>query len=352
MKIFFLMKYDSFVTTLTPVIRHIISLGIEPEVALLVLPGKNWVTSKVTNQLEGISYEILTRKQVRSRAKRHYDVAVIGTVGGRSLHRFIRKFRKESPATRIITGYAGMLLNNNYRGFLHGLRGRLGSNIIWTPGETSRQKVLSSGLIRQGERVMTSGIPRFDNLFKLSMTWANNRDRTQILFIEQPTFPKRKHDRFKLAKFLCDLARVESECTVVLKPRFSKRIPHTHAPKHLMQEMIETMPDTPANLVVSYEHLYDHLPQTKYAISISSTGAVESMLVGIDTFFIHDFCGKKNKYGSNDFKDAGSVVSMDRLLKQERSDVNLDFARSIFRFDGLNTERLANLVLYNQMEKP
>lgn len=350
MKLFFLLNFDSFTTTLAPVIRFIKGKGVTPDVALLVRSRKkNWVTQKIISYLSDIDYRLIERDQIKAYAKNEYDAAVLGTVGGRSLHRFIVKFRKYSPRTRIITGYAGALLNNDYGGFIHGLKGRLGSDIIWTPGEMATKKILQTNRIERNERVIMTGLPRFDDLFYLSKNWPKSEAKKQILFIEQPTFPKWRSDRKRLAQFLIHLAEVERDKTVVLKPRFSKRVVHAHPPKHLIPDLLANMSSVPENLVISDEHLYDHFPKTDYAISISSSGAVEAMLVNIPTYFISDFCGAKNRYGSADFKASNGVVTMDQILHQERPVVKTKWAQSVFRFDGHNTARLANLVLHNQL---
>ncbi len=103
--------------------------------------------------------------------------------------------------------------------------------------------------------------------------------------------------------------------------------------------------ECPSNLTVSKSDLYTEFQRTDFALSISSTGALEAMLIGIPTYFIRDFCGETNQYGSSDFNISGNVVDFETVINRKLPEVNFTKADSIMRFDGQNTQRLTDAIL-------
>ena len=345
LRFLFILQYDSFIRTLKPVASRLLSDGHACKVILYQKRyRKKWVDEHITSMLDGVPYEISPRRAVYREVERDYDVIVIGSVGGRFILRFVDRVKRSGLKSKVVTGYVGALLDNNETGFLNGVTRRSESDLIWVPGEDAVRKIMATGLIAEPSKLANTGLPHLDGLFELKDTWPRG-DTDRILFIEQPTFPESKRERIRLVDSLCEVARAYGDKQLVIKPRFKNKVKHAHSPKHLLPDLLLTRPDRPDNISVSNESLPDQFPRTEFCITISSTGGLESLLAGIPTYFIDDFCADSNRYGSEYFRRTGGVTSLRRILAGELPELDFEAAQQLLRFDGLNTSRLAEAIV-------
>jgi hypothetical protein len=336
----FILQYDSFIKTLLPVAD---ALAPEAAVDLFLykrLRERNWIDAKILSLLGERRYQRGGEAALRQTLDRNYDVAVIGSIGGRFIPRIARHLQRRGAHTRLASGYVGALLQNNPDGFIKGAMRRAFTQLIWTPGSESRIRVLNTGFIHEPTtRVLATGLPRFDTLHARVAAWSRPH-RDTILFIEQPNFPKTRAERLSLVRELAATARAYPNHRLVIKPRFAIKTGHTHRPKYLLPDLMRELPALPPNLEVCNDDLYEQFERTDFALTISSTGALEALLAGIPTYFIRDFCGNSNRYGSLDFAPIGSVIDFARLRARDLPPIDFAAARAMMRFDGRNCERL------------
>ncbi|MEA3286908.1 MAG: DUF6716 putative glycosyltransferase [Candidatus Marinimicrobia bacterium] len=340
----FILQFDSFIKTLMPVIEE---LQADHQVDLFLLQRfkkKNWIDANIKGIIGTHRFETGAFRALYQKVLSGYDVIVIGSVGARLIVNLRNFLTRHGLSTRLVSGYVGALLKNYPTGFYKGVMRRSFTDLIWTPGTESRIRILNTGLINTDRTtIVPTGLPRFDSLYAKSKTWR--RKPETILYIEQPTFPKSRSERLQLVQQLANVAHAYPEREVVIKPRFGTKTGHAHPPKHLLPDLIEEMGDCPSNLSVSKDDLYTEFQRTDFALSISSTGALEAMLIGIPTYFIRDFCGETNLYGSSDFNISGNVVDFETVINRKLPDVDFKKAESIMRFDGQNTRRLTDSIL-------
>ena len=130
------------------------------------------------------------------------------------------------------------------------------------------------------------------------------------------------------------------EYNLIIKPRFSQKIGHAHRMKFPLSDIVISIKNLSSNLLVSNKDLMKLYNRTKFAITISSTAGIETMLIGIPTYFINDFCNDKNIYGSSDFIDFNTVINSREIPEKTLPKINYNLAQSYLRFDGNNTKRL------------
>ena len=166
----------------------------------------------------------------------------------------------------------------------------------------------------------------------------------KILFIEQPTFPRSKEERLSLCDLLCDLARRNPDKQIVIKQRFDKKVGHAHVVKFLLSDLITHPPE---NLVFDSHHIHDLITDSdiEYAVTLSSTAALEALIVGVPVYFLKDFGSCNNKYGVMDFAEIGTTISNNDLLGGKLPDVNWAKVEYYVKCDGKATERIVDFVL-------
>jgi hypothetical protein len=340
----FILQFDSFIKTLMPVIEE---LQPRHQVDLFLLQRfkkKNWIDENILGLMHDHSFETGAFKALYKKILADYDVIVVGSVGARLIVNLRNFLTHHHLSTRLASGYVGALLQNHPEGFYKGVMRRSFTDLIWTPGTESRIRILNTGLINTDRTtIIPTGLPRFDSLHAKSRTWQ--RTAETILFIEQPTFPKSREERFELVQQLANVARAYPDQAVVIKPRFGTKTGHAHPPKHLLPDLMKELDSCPSNLIVSENDLYTEFQRTDFALSISSTGALEAMLIGIPTYFMRDFCGETNQYGSSDFNLSGNVIDFETVISRKLPEVDFSNADSIMRFDGQNTQRLTDAIL-------
>ncbi|HDR03656.1 MAG TPA: hypothetical protein ENN84_00205 [Candidatus Marinimicrobia bacterium] len=357
----FILQFDSFITTLAPVIRRLQDASYDVKTILMIRRfEKNWISDDVKILLNGIPYDIVSENGIYSYLDKEYQVAVIGSVPRKFMPRFVRYSRKKGYATRFAAGYVGLLLKNNSEGYLRGVYRRSFCDLIWTPGIEAEKAILNTGLIDTMQtKVIPTGIPRFDALYeKLQQQERNVQD--EILYLEQPTFPKSKTERQELLLNIIRLAENNPQFQIILKPRFAAKTGHTHQLKYALPDLMRNF-KIPSNLTVSNEPILKLFQTARYALTISSTAGIEAMLAGIPTWFIQDFCGKENRYGSHDFTPLGVGITFKKMLSERRPWFNREYTISPeqseqlqqwLRFDGQNTARLTEAMKNLHSKQP
>ena len=301
-KILFIIQYDSFVNTLVPIISKLNNYNFKIEIILLKSKfyKKNWLTNEIISQFDDIkknieSLEILSRyKTFKKITQNNYKTIIIGTTHTKLVPKIYSIIKKNNLNSKLVTGYVGALLNNKPKAFIKGLERRSYSNLIWTPGLESKKLILKTDFINQKNiKVVDTGLPRFDELYNIKKQFKPSNNKN-IIFFEQPTFPKTKKERFLLVNKLIELANKNPNNQIIIKPRFKSKIGHAHSPKYLIQDIFSKINNKPNNILISNNHIYELFKKCKLALTISSTAGIESLLSNIPTLFINDFCNKVN----------------------------------------------------------
>ena len=340
MKFLFILQYDSFIKTLIPVINQLKMKQIACDIILYKKFLKtNWINDSIISLLDNNNYQIAYLNKILKKLDDEFDLIVIGSVGGSFINKIVSYIKDNNLKTKIATGYVGLLLNNNPIGFEKGIERRFKTDYIWSPGELFTKKILQSNYNNAKTIVESTGLPRFDDLYKKSKLFKKQPKKI-ILFLEQPTFPKTKKERILLVHKLNYIAKNMPEYNLIIKPRFSQKIGHAHRLKFPLSDIVLSIKNLSSNLLVSNKDLIALYSRTKFAITISSTAGIETMLIGIPTYFINDFCDDKNIYGSSDFVDFNTVINSKKIPEMTLPKINYNLAQSFLRFDGNNTKRL------------
>ena len=346
--ILFIIQFDSFIKTLLPTMRDLAEDGYVLDVFLLKKRfKKKWITEEILSLFNSIesklnsfvmNYEGNAIKMIK---KNNYELIVVGTSNTRLILNIKKNLHKKAITTKIASGYVGALLNNDFESFQKGLIRRSETDLIWLPGSNAKKMIDKLNIIDYNKtKLIDTGLPRFDKLYKLQKNFKENK-RDSIIFFEQPTFPESKKEREILVEQLINIANLNPKLNIIIKPRFKKKVGHAHRPKYLLQDILQKK-KKPINISISNEDIYDLFQKCKMALTISSTAGLESLLVNIPTYFITDFCGTTNKYGSNDFNLINATTTFDDIFKNKLPKIKYNEVNNILRFDGNNTKRLSN----------
>ena len=347
-KFLFIIQFDSFAKTLLPVIKQLLNNSNHCDVVLLKQKfyKKPWISNEILMLFENIKNQLnifgaYKKRSVMNLIKDHkYDVVIVGTTYTGLIEKIYTHLQRHSLDTKLASGYVGALLTNNESGFIKGVYRRSFSNLIWVPGNESKETILSLNIINKNKtKIVATGLPRFDDLFE-KINKIKSTPKKNIIFFEQPTFPKSKSERIFLVECLIKLAQIYNDKNIIIKPRFNKKIGHAHRPKYLLQDIIANIKNKPDNIKIAYNDIYELFETCELSLTISSTAGLESLLVNIPTLFINDFCNDENTYGSNDFNKFDAVVSFDDLLNKNIPTINYELVHNTLKFDGENTSQL------------
>ena len=348
--ILFILQFDSFIKTLTPVIENLIKDGYRCDVILLKKRfKKEWISRQILNLFSKIEsklnsfVKIYQRDALKIISKNEYSLIVSGTSNTRLIVSIKNLLKKKSKQSKIASGYVGALLNNDFESFKKGLIRRSSSDLIWVPGSDAKKMIYELDIINKDKTlIIDTGLPRFDELYKLKDQYKKTNHNNNIVFFEQPTFPETKKERIELVNQLIKFAELNSRSNIIIKPRFSGKVGHAHRPKYLLQDILNDFKIKPLNITISNDDIYVLFKKCKLALTISSTAGLESLLVKIPTYFIKDFCGTINRYGSNDFSTINATITFDNLFQNKFPTIDYSKIKNIVRFDGENTKRLTN----------
>ena len=254
-RVLFIIQFDSFAKTLIPTIKNLIEDDYRCDVVLLKKRfKKGWITDQILALFKEIESNLNAFRQLyQSDAMRMihhngYDLIVVGTSNTRLIVSIKNLLKKKSMKSKIASGYVGALLNNDFESFKKGLLRRSESDLIWAPGSDAKDMILK--IINKNQtKVLDTGLPRFDELYKLKNNFSKS-NKNNIVFFEQPTFPETKKERARLVNQLMRLAELRPTSTIIIKPRFSKKVGHAHRPKYLLQDMINNSSNKPSNIII------------------------------------------------------------------------------------------------------
>ena len=349
-KFLFIIQYDSFSKTLIPVIKYLLDSNFHCDVVLLKQKfyKKPWISNDILSLFDNIKNDLnifesySKRKTLQIINNNNYNILTIGTANTRLIEEIFYEINQNKLKTKLVSGYVGALLKNNRDGFIKSIKRRLYSDLIWVPGKEAKDYISALDLAKNtNTKIVDTGLPRFDSLFS-KLDSIKKSDKNKIIFFEQPTFPKTKHERILLVQKLIQLAEVYKEKTILIKPRFNKKVGHAHRPKYLLKDILAKINNKPNNIKISNDDIYELFKQCELSLTISSTAGLESLLCGIPTLFIKDFCKGTNFYGSDDFKQFNALISFEDLYNKKIPKINFKPIFNTLRFDGNNTFRLAN----------
>ena len=353
-KFLFVIQYDSFCKTLVPVITFLVKKNFQCDVILLKQKfyKRPWLSDNILSLFDNIKSDLnsfnfyTNRKTLQIIKDINYDVITIGTSYTYFIEKLYKVLKQYNLKSKIVTGYVGALLKNNIDGFIKGVKRRSYSDLIWVPGIESKNQILSLNMINSEKtKISVTGLPRFDRLYN-ELESIKKENKTEIIFFEQPTFPKTKQERILLVEKLIKFAQFKKEDSFLIKPRFDAKVGHAHRPKYLLQDIFNKIKNKPKNIQISNDDIYDLFKKCKLSLTISSTAGLESLLCRIPTFFIKDFCKNKNFYGSNDFNEFNALVSFDDLYNDNLPKINYKPILNTLRFDGQNTRRLTKEIIF------
>ena len=343
MKILFIIQYDSFVKTIIPIIKYINHKNINYKIILLnEWYKKNWINEEIIQILSNYKYDIVKSNWVIYKyLKEDFNICILGTTGRRFMLKFSNYIIKQGSNSKIVTGYVGLTLNNDKYSFIRGVKRRAKSNLIFLPGIRTKKEILNTNLINTKKTKLITGLPRFQKINRIT---KNTKITNNILFIEQPTFPETKEERELLIQQLIRYANENTDKNIIIKPRFSENVGHAHRPKFLLQNILKNM-SPPKNIVIKYNDLYDLFKNIDMSITISSTAGLESMYLGIPTYFIKDFCNNTNKYGTDYFSDLNAVIKFKNLFEKTLPKINFSKVNDYIDFKNSSDNNIAKEIL-------
>jgi hypothetical protein len=139
-------------------------------------------------------------------------------------------------------------------------------------------------------------------------------DNSCFVFFEQPSIPAHPLQRRYICKQLQRLAKAWPEHPVIFKPRTSSLESTLHRRHGEMEDIIRRMSKETKNLVVSLQPASRLLRDCGCAMTVSSTAALESMVMGISTRIITDL-GLNESLGNHYFVSSGAVASFDQIIR-------------------------------------
>tara|TARA_B100000579_G_scaffold413515_1_gene406232 strand:- start:1477 stop:2526 length:1050 start_codon:yes stop_codon:yes gene_type:complete len=345
MKILFIIQYDSFLKTIIPIIKYIDIKKINYKIILLnEWYKKNWINEEIVQILSNYKYDIVKSNwKIYKYLNKEFNICVFGTPGKRFILKFSNYIINKDYCSKIVTGYIGLTYQttSNQVSFIKGVKRRSKSNLVFLPGIKTKKEILNTNLINTTKTKLITGLPRFQ---KLNRIIKNNKITNNILFIEQPIFPKTKEERELLIKQLIKYANENPDMNIIIKPRFSKKVGHAHRPKFLLQDILKSM-NPPKNIIIKYEDLYKLFTNIDMSLTISSTAGLESMYLGIPTYFINDFCKNKNKYGTDYFNDLNAVINFKNLFEKSLPKINFSKVNDYIDFKNSINNKVAKEIL-------
>lgn len=156
-----------------------------------------------------------------------------------------------------------------------------------------------------------------DHRFALAtLPFADRRSAsgTDLVFAAQAIVPATREDRLEVARMLRDAARADPDRRVVVKVRAVPGEHQTHPERDAYPDLLETLGDVPANLVVSAAPMGEALDTAEGLVTVSSTAAVEAIargvpVIALDTFGVSRELINPVFVGSGLFGGAAAVIA-------------------------------------------
>ncbi len=110
-----------------------------------------------------------------------------------------------------------------------------------------------------------------------------------LVFAAQALVPGSRSERVRLVERLAAVARSEPDREVVIKVRARSGEAQTHHEQVPFEQIVETLPHRPANLVVRTGPMHEHLADASGFVTVSSTALLEAVAVGVPALALDDF---------------------------------------------------------------
>jgi hypothetical protein len=216
---------------------------------------------------------------------RGFDVVVAG-LGGRDLNELCGDIFK-SPENKplIVALYPGLVHEKQLESFIS----KSWADVVLV--NSKKDYLICSklyGSLGVNASILNSGALWCGNASSLKESKVLVKPK--IVFFEQAVVPRSKDDRTSLAFGLITFAKRFPEVDLVIKLRKSLLLKQPHEAEYDLKMLIlNSLHKKPDNLLFSEEAVVDEIPGSLACITVSSSAAIESILMGVPTFFINDF---------------------------------------------------------------
>jgi len=139
---------------------------------------------------------------------------------------------------------------------------------------------------------------------------------TDLVFAAQAIVPRAEEDRVRVLELLIAAARADLTRRVVIKVRGLAGERQTHDEWTSYPELLEQVPDAPANLIVSTAPMSAALDQAEGLMTVSSTAAIEAIARGIPVIAL-DIFGVTAKLINPVFEGSGLFGDEDAVIRRE-----------------------------------
>jgi len=244
------------------------------------------------------------------------------------------------------------------------LRGKPG---IYGHGECQKMAVFGNAvkemLISEGiapERIVPTGNPKFDQVYRCKNSnnkkhvcdkWNISNDKEIILLITQYFVEAKKWNSEQRRRFVTAIA---SAIAMLPNTKLIIKLHPPHENEADYKEIVKNLPIDP--IVCKYTSLPELLGACSLVITVSSTAALEAMVLGKPVVIVSLF---KNSGGTSFFKESGSLhveneqdilPALQKALfdSQTRKEMEKSMDKFIneqaYQQDGRASERVANLI--------
>ncbi len=212
----------------------------------------------------------------------------------------------------MVTGYNGVV----YEKHLEGLLWRIGFDLI-AVNSANDHAVFSRHLDALG---MDSRV-----LVRTGLLLAQASDHRplitygegprDILFATQAVVPRTRAERAYLLTRLRQLAEIQPDRLVIIKPRTRPHEQTFHVEKHHYETLYVDLfgAERPSNLVFAYGALSPFLQRVGLLVTVSSTALLEGLAYGVPGVALTDL-GVKESLGNHFFALSGMLASFDDVL--------------------------------------
>jgi len=139
---------------------------------------------------------------------------------------------------------------------------------------------------------------------------------TDLVFAAQAVVPRAVEDRARVLELLIAAARADLTRRVVIKVRGLAGERQTHEEWTSYPELLEQVPDAPANLVISTAPMSAALDAAEGLMTVSSTAAIEAIARGIPVITL-DIFGVTAKLINPVFEGSGLFGDEDAVIRRE-----------------------------------
>ncbi|WP_062210083.1 DUF6716 putative glycosyltransferase [Demequina oxidasica] len=138
-----------------------------------------------------------------------------------------------------------------------------------------------------------------------------------VIFAPQALVPRTKVERVELLRGIALAARSHPSVSFVIKLRGNLGEAQTHAEVNAFQDLAQTTPvELPPNVSFERGSLATHLSSCRGFLTVSSTGAIEAVAVGVPALMLTDF-GVDAANINEVFADSGMTGTLDNLARLE-----------------------------------